>query len=125
MVTTRATGDGRDLPPHAQVHESADEYVVELDVADFTERELTIELIGPHVAVRGCQAGTEDGALAFRLHERLEESFRLPDDADPARTRAFYRHGTLEIRTPRRRLQPRRLQIEHDAWRLDPDAEPC
>lgn len=126
MATMRAVGEGHKLPPHAHVHESADEYVVELDVADFTERELVVEITGRLVMVYGDQLeAQEDEAHAFHLHERLEESFRLPDDADPAGVRAFFEHGTLGIRAPRAELEPRRVSIEHAPWRLNPNAEPC
>lgn len=127
MTAMHAAGEGNWLPPHAHVHESADEYVVELDVADFTERELTVEVLGSLVTVRGDQlASKEDEALAFHLHERIEESFRLPDDADADRLGVFYEHGTLELHVPRTRLEPRRVPIEQAPWPLvDPDAEAC
>jgi HSP20 family molecular chaperone IbpA len=108
------------------VREEADEYVVQLDVSDFTEGELELETVGQRVTVRGAQR--EDAAVAeeaFRLHERLEESFRLPDDADAGAITACYVHGTLELRVPRLRLEPRAVPIEHDPLRVHPDAVPC
>jgi PEP-utilizing family enzyme/Hsp20/alpha crystallin family protein len=47
------------LPPHARVREAETEYVVEFDVADFTGAELTVEVLGPVVTVRGEQIETE------------------------------------------------------------------
>lgn len=127
MATMRAVGEGHKLPPHAQVHANADEYVVELDVADFTERELAVEVTGLLVTVRGDQLGTEeDDALAFHLHERLEESFRLPDDADADGLRAHYRHGTLQLHAPRTHREPRPVAIVPPPRHLiNPDVEPC
>jgi HSP20 family molecular chaperone IbpA len=122
----RAVGNGHQLPAHANVRKEAGEYLIKLDVADFTERELAVEALGPRLTVRGDQLETvEDDGKAFRLHERLEESFRLPDDADADQVKVFYKHGTLEIHAPRTRLEPRQLLIEHPSYLVNPNAEAC
>ena len=43
MAAMRAVGNGHQLPAHANVREDSGEYLIELDVSDFTESELTIE----------------------------------------------------------------------------------
>jgi HSP20 family molecular chaperone IbpA len=124
MAAMRAVGNGHQLPAHADVREELGEYVIELDVADFTENELSVEALGRKLTVRGDQEETvEDDGKAFRLHERLEESFSLPDDADADRIKVFYEHGTLEIHAARTRVEPRRLSIEHQFCLVNPDAE--
>ena len=127
MAAMRAVGDGHRLPAHANVREDDLEYVIELDVSDFLESELVIDVVGPRVTVRGNQAEEQnDDAVALRLHERLEESFRLPDDADPEQIRAFYAHGALELHVPRRNLELRHVPIEHRSpFACSPTAEPC
>lgn len=126
MAAMRSVGHDHQLPAHANVHERPDEYVIELDVADFTEAELSVELLGTRVTVRGDQReGVEDDGKPFRLHERLIETFRLPEDADPDRTEVFFAHGMLEIHALRTQLEPRRLPIQHPAYGVNPDAEPC
>jgi HSP20 family molecular chaperone IbpA len=127
MAVMRPVGNGHLLPPHAHVRADGREYVVELDVSDFTDDELAIEVVGPHVTVRGDQLETpEDGERAFRLHERLEESFRLPDDAVAEDLAAFYEHGTLELHAPRRKFVPRVIAVERKPMGLiHPDATPC
>jgi HSP20 family molecular chaperone IbpA len=125
MATMQVAGAGH-VPANANVREQPGRYVIELDVSDFSESELSVETVGPQLTVRGDQQPTKgDEGKPFRLHERLEESFRLPDDADPDRTRVFYRHGTLEIQAPRRRLEAQRLPIQHSYHLINPDAEPC
>jgi HSP20 family molecular chaperone IbpA len=124
MAVMRAVGDGHLLPPHASIREESAEYTILLDVSDFTERELTVEALGQRLTVRGDQVErAEDEGTPFRLHERLEESFRLPDDADADLVRVFYKHGTIELRVPRRQLVPRLLPVEHPRFRVDADAE--
>ena len=113
------------LPPHARVRETDVHYVIELDVADFTEAELSVVALGPVLSIRGDQmeiAGDE--GKAFRIHEHLEESFRLPDDADLEETHVFYKHGVLEIRVARIPLAPRHFPIERrPSGLINPDAE--
>lgn len=126
MAVMRAVGNGHRLPTHAHVREEAGAYVITLDVADFTESELSVEALGPQVTVRGDQLETaEDSGNVFRLHEQLEERFRLPDDAAVDQVKVVCRHGILEIRAPRQRLDPRTLPIGRASSRVNPDAEPC
>jgi HSP20 family protein len=127
MAVMRTVGNGHALPPHAHVREEDCRYVVELDVSDFTQRELTVEALGPIVTVRGEQTELkEDEGLAFRVRERLEESFRLPDDVDPDGLTVRYRHGLLEIHVPRRRLARREVPVESaSAFAVNPDAAAC
>ena len=125
MATMRAVGARHRLPAHAIVRHNAGEYVIELDVAAFTEDELSVESLGPRLTVRGDQLEAHgDGETPFCLHERLEKSFRLPDDAHADCVRVFYRHGKLEIHAPRTaQLQPRELPIEHPSFVVHADAE--
>ena len=126
MAAMRMAGPGHGPPAHASVREDAHQYVVQLDVSDVTEAELTVETVGRRVTVCGAQREAAAAAEeAFRLHERLEESFRLPDDADAGAITAFYAHGTLELRVPRLWLEPRAVPIEHEPLRVQPDAVPC
>jgi HSP20 family molecular chaperone IbpA len=100
------------LPAHARVRTTDTEYVVELDVGDFTLVDLAVEALGPLVTVRGEQHETEaDAGLPFRIRERLEETFRLPDDVSLDSLAAYFKHGVLELRVTRAPLQPRRIRI--------------
>ena len=123
MSAMRAVGYHQ-LPPHARVRETELEYVIELDVADFTQAELSVEARGPVLTIRGDQTeGLADEGKAFRIHERLEESFRLPDDADLDAIGIHYKHGILEIRVARAPLATRRIRIARRRSDLiNPDA---
>jgi HSP20 family molecular chaperone IbpA len=96
------------------VREKPAEYVVAMDVADFARDELMVEAAGHVVTVRG-DHGASDDAEPFVLHERLDESFRLPDDASSERVSAVYRRGALEIHAGRRRLTRRTVPVERDS----------
>jgi HSP20 family molecular chaperone IbpA len=127
MPAMRVVGTGHQLSERAHVQRDPDEYVIELDVADFSDHELSIEALGPCITVRGDQRELPgDDGKAFRIHERLEESFRLPDDADVERIMVYHKRRALEIHAPRTRLEPRRLPIVRASHHLlNPDAEPC
>jgi HSP20 family molecular chaperone IbpA len=127
MGVMRAVGTGHRLPANAKVRVDAREYVIELDVSDFLESELEVELVGTRITVRGDQLQDPgDDGIPFRLQERLEESFRLPDDVRTDGIRVWYGHGTLEIRAPRTRREPRTVPIEHRSPYVgSPDAVPC
>lgn len=124
MAVMRAVGY-HPLPPHARVRATETEYVVELDVADFTCAELTTEALGPVVTVTGEQIETDaDSGQPFRIRERLEETFRLPDDVDLETLEALHKHGVLELHVKRTPLVPRALPIGGGrASLINPDAE--
>jgi HSP20 family molecular chaperone IbpA len=125
MAVMRLAGGA--LPPHANVLEADLEYVIELDVADFTAAELGVVLTGPQLTVRGTHVeGTDDQGGAFRLRESLEETFRLPDDVDLDTLRVHYRHGCLEIHAPKKPLTAREVPIDAPtALTGNPYAVPC
>jgi HSP20 family molecular chaperone IbpA len=118
VAVMRAVGYHQ-LPRDARVVEQELEYTIELDVAEFSENELTIEALGPVLTIRGEQADTtDDEGKPFRIQERLEASFRLPDDADLEGIGITYKHGVLDIRVGRTPLVPRTLRIERRATGL-------
>jgi HSP20 family molecular chaperone IbpA len=117
-------GPRRELPPHASVSEEPAEYLIELDVSDFALGDLTVEVVGSRLVVRGEQLGDEDAGKPFALEERLEETMRLPDDVDPDRVTAIYKHGTLELHARRRKIPRRRVPIERD-YLINPTPQGC
>ena len=89
------------LPRRFAMREEAAEYVVELDVSDFTREQLSVDAVGHRVTVRGDRA-TRDDSERLPRHEALEEWFRLPDDAEAEDVSAVYVDGTLEVHARRR-----------------------
>lgn len=126
MPAMQVVGTGHQLSERARVRKDPDEYVIELDVSGFRVDELSIEALGPCITVRGDQRELPgDQGQSFRLHERLEESFRLPDDADADHVTVLYKHRALEIHAQRTKLEPRSLPIRRESYHLvNPGAEP-
>jgi HSP20 family molecular chaperone IbpA len=107
------------------VSEEPAEYVIQLDVSDFAPSELAVDVVGPHVVVTAEQPEyDEDAGKPFALHERIEESFRLPEDADPDHVRAIYDAGTLELHARRRRQTRHHVPIERRHL-VDPTPKGC
>jgi HSP20 family protein len=93
------------LPP-ADVYETADEYVVALDVPGFAEKELAVEVADHTLSVRGQRKKTsEEKTKEFALQERLEREFErrftLPHTADTEHVKAVFKQGVLEVHTPK------------------------
>jgi HSP20 family protein len=92
--------------PATDVYETEDEYVVELEVPGFDEKELGIELSDHVLTVTGARhEETEGDEKAFRLRERLEDRFErrfgLPREADTEHLRATYGNGVLTVHAPK------------------------
>lgn len=94
------------LLPAADVYETADEFVVELEVPGYAEKELDIEVSDHTLTIKGEQAkAKQEKEKDFRLHERLEfefeRRFALPSEADTARLKATFDKGVLKIEAPK------------------------
>ena len=92
------------LPPAADVYETDDEFVVELEVPGYEEKELSIEVFDHTLAVKGSREKTkEEKTKEFTLHERLEREFErrfvLPREADTEHVKALFSNGVLEVHT--------------------------
>jgi HSP20 family protein len=106
------------LGPAADVYETEDEFVVELEVPGYEEDELTLEIVDRKLKVTGERSeSTEKEEKSFRLQERLERgfsrTFELPAEADLESVRASFGRGVLEVRAPKvLASQPRKIEIQ-------------
>jgi HSP20 family protein len=92
--------------PAADVYETDDEYVVELEVPGYAETELTVEVLDHTLTVKGeHEATTEKDEKTYRLQERLEQQFErrfeLPTVADTEKLTATFANGVLELHAPK------------------------
>jgi HSP20 family protein len=95
------------LLPAADVYETADEFVVELEVPGYEEKELNIQVSDHTLKITGERTQTkEEAAKTFRLRGRLEREFErkfeLPVDADTEHIKAVFEKGVLEVHAPKR-----------------------
>ncbi len=92
--------------PAADVYETDDEFVVELEVPGFEKKELAIEVTDHTLSVRGeHEEITATKEKAFQLHERLERTFErqfmLPKTVDSEKLTATFEKGVLELHAPK------------------------
>jgi len=107
------------LAPAADVYETGEEFVFELEVPGYEEKELAVEVADHTLTVRGARKEeAEKRDRTLRLHERLESNFErrfeLPASADHEQLSAIYGKGLLAVHVPKTvELQPRKVEIEH------------
>jgi HSP20 family protein len=94
------------LTPAADVYESGKEYVVELEVPGFDEKELDVSLADHTLTVIGeRKEATEKKEkhllLRERLEKRFERRFTLPSEADAKHVHADYEKGVLTVHVPK------------------------
>jgi HSP20 family protein len=99
-------GVGPTLAPAADVYETDEELVVELEVPGFDEQQLEIKVDDNTLAVTGeRQASTEEDGKTIRLHERIdtrfERRFLLPLEIDSKNVKAEYAKGVLTVHVPK------------------------
>jgi HSP20 family protein len=110
-------GFGPALTPAADVYETDGEFVVELEVPGFDEKELEIEVRDHTLSVTGeREEETERKENALRLRERLEKRFErhfeLPAEIDSEHVTAEYTKGVLTVHVPKTaHAEPHKVEI--------------
>ena len=93
-------------PPVADVYETDGDYVFELEVPGFEEKQLTVKVSDHTLTVRGERAETtEEKGKTFHLRERLstqfERRFELPPEALTDKVFADFTAGVLTVHAPK------------------------
>jgi HSP20 family protein len=103
--------------PAADVYETNGEYVYELEVPGFEEKELAIEVSDRTLTVKGerTEEKREEGKT-FRLQERLakqfERRFELPPEAETGKVAADFKAGVLIVHAPKAKAsEPHKVKI--------------
>jgi HSP20 family protein len=103
--------------PAADVYETEKEFVVELDVPGYAEKELDVEVTDHTLVITGeRKEETEKVEKTMRLHERLEATFErrfvLPAETDSEHLTAKYGKGVLTVHVPKlAAITPRKIEI--------------
>jgi len=110
-------GFAQTVIPAADVYERKGEYVYELEVPGFEEKELDIEVTDHVLTVKGQRIeAKEEKDKTFWLNERLartfERRFELPPEADTAKVKAEFKKGILAVHAPKTKLAaPKKVAI--------------
>ena len=94
------------LGPATDVYETGDEFVVELEVPGFEEKELDVEVFDHTLLVKGGRkVESEKHERTMLLKERLEREFErrfeLPATADSTHVSAEFAKGVLTLHVPK------------------------
>ncbi|MGH3062911.1 MAG: Hsp20/alpha crystallin family protein [Gaiellaceae bacterium] len=110
-------GFAQPIVPSADVYERKGEYVYELEIPGFEEKELEIEVTDHVLTVKGERAEEkEEKDKTFWLHERLarafERRFELPPEADTQEVKAEFKKGILAVHAPKTiTAAPKKVEI--------------
>lgn len=105
------------ITPASDVYETGDEYVVEVEVPGFDERELRVEVADHTLVVKGEREETAERTerkvlLRERLEREFERRFELPYLADSEHVRAEFGNGVLTLHVPKTGgVKPRTVSI--------------
>ena len=98
---------GHWLPP-ADVVETAEAYVVEVELPGLRQDDVVVQFHGDELVVRG--EGSPDVAGRGESFHRMERrygpfarGFRFPEEVDPERIRATFEDGLLRLEVPKAR----------------------
>jgi len=103
--------------PAADVRETADEIVVEVDLPGHKQEELQIKVDGDVLTIEAeRKAERAEKGDSYHRSERIlgkfARSFTLPANVDSTRTEAKYEAGVLQIHLPKREeAKPRAIKV--------------
>lgn len=116
---------GYSFVPNADVTETKDSYVLEMDLPGQTEKDISIELNDTVLTISSAKEAEkteekkeENGEkTTFLLKERRKAEFRrsftLPKDIDQAGVAASFKNGVLSVNIPRKpESQPKHIEIK-------------
>ena len=101
------------------IHETDEEFTVELDVPGIDPGDLKIQATGDQLTIHGERRSVKDGddKTVSHRNERItgvfERSFTLPVSVEPEQVKATYKDGVLLIRLPKA-AQSRARQVTID-----------
>jgi HSP20 family protein len=91
--------------PSADVYRTSDGWLVKFDLAGVRPEDLSVELHGCRLTVRGTRRDcfTEEGFSCYRMeiaYSHFERSLELPSNLQPAGITTDYRDGMLLVHIP-------------------------
>jgi len=106
---------GNGFTPLADIEETADAYLVEIELPGVRRDDVDIEIAGRRVSVRGERKEKERVGMLRRRERtvgRFSYEVTLPGDVDEEGVEAHLNEGVLNLRIPKpERERPRRIQI--------------
>lgn len=101
--------------PAADVRETADAYLLEIDIPGLSEKDVEVVLENDELTLRGERKAAEGASYSRRERAagHFERSFRLADDVDTKRIEASAKNGVLTVRLPKaEQAKPRAIAVK-------------
>lgn len=103
--------------PATDIYETEDEFVLELDVPGFDERELDIEVFDHSIVVKGVREEIQETQgrtplVRERLEREFVRTFELPVIGDTEHVSAAFAKGVLTLHVPKtEEARPKKVAI--------------
>jgi HSP20 family protein len=111
-----AGGGARGWLPAADIYETEDEVVIELDVPGCRHEDLSAEVVDNQLVVTGERQPGQEAVRRYRSERwqgRFVRSFSVPRGIDGGSITAHYEDGVLRLALPKpQEAKPRRISIE-------------
>jgi HSP20 family protein len=104
--------------PRADIHETKDDYLVQLDLPGMDKKDVKIKVEDNFLSISGerkseQQTGDDKYHRVERFSGTFSRSFRLYKDVDAAKIKAKFNNGVLEIRIPKaEETKPKEIAID-------------
>jgi HSP20 family protein len=102
--------------PAVDLYETADRFVLSIELPGLTRDQIKIELQQEILTVRGERAVQHEAGAQFHRVERghgpFARSFSLPNPADADRVQAEFRDGVLTVVIPKLAPPSRRINVD-------------
>lgn len=108
---------GRGVFPAINAFSDADGLVLRVEVPGVAADTLSLEAHGRTLTISGERRRSAPEGASYHRRERnvgpFSRSLQLPEDVDPGRATAAYKHGILSVRMPRREeAKPRQITVQ-------------
>jgi HSP20 family protein len=116
LVPGATAGNGIHYLPASDVHETAEAYVIRIDLPGVSQKDVHVSILGDTLTIRG-ERKLEPVNEKENLHHRerrsgsFERAFTLAAPVRPDQVRASYKDGVLEVSVPKAE-QARTREIE-------------
>jgi HSP20 family protein len=104
--------------PRADIHETKDDYLVQLDLPGMDKKDVKIKVEDNFLVISGerkseNKVDDEKYHRVERFSGSFNRSFRLYKDVDPSKIKAKFENGVLEISIPKaEEVKPKEISIE-------------
>lgn len=107
----------RGVFPAVNIFSDKEGYIARLEVPGVPPGQINIESHGRTLTISGKREVVTPEGGSFHRREResgaFSRSLQLPDDLDPARAEASYKHGILTVRIPKKEeAKPRQITVK-------------